>query len=69
MYIFSSGLFLVEKDFSRLLGGVTLDPSTGRVLSASAAVFEFIGVMNGTRAKEEGIAIDNALGELVSVYW
>ena len=56
---------MIEKDFVRLLGGVGHDPA-GRIVSAKAASLEFIGKMNGTAAKLEGISIDNALGEYVN---
>lgn len=56
---------LVERNFHELLGGVERDDS-GKIVSAKAAFFNFIGKMNGTAAKFEGISIDNALGEYVN---
>lgn len=60
----SSGLFLIERDFHSLLGNVRRD-KTGRIVSASAAEFKLIGLMNGTAARLQDIHIDNALGEYV----
>ena len=55
---------MVEKNFTEFLGGVEFDPR-GRILSAEAAILKFMGKMNATAAKIEGISIDNALGEYV----
>ena len=57
---------MVERDFKSLLGGVELN-ANGEIKSAKAAFFNFIGKMNGTAAKLQGIGIDNALGEYVRI--
>ncbi len=53
-----------ESNFSDLLGGVERDVH-GRIVSARAAMFLFWGKMNGSRAKMEGVGLENALGEYV----
>lgn len=61
----TSGLMLVEKNFKDVLGGLELD-SDGRIVSAKAMFLSFVGKMNATQAKLDGIDLNNALGEYVS---
>jgi hypothetical protein len=60
-----SGIFMIERDFISLLGGVERDAASGLIVSAKATQMQLIGQMNGTAAVIEGINIDNALGEWV----
>jgi Niemann-Pick C1 protein len=49
-----SGLFLTERNYTELLSAVEHD-STGRIVSARATVMRWLGVMNATAAKLDGV--------------
>lgn len=60
----TSGIFMIERDFHSLLGGVEYNASH-HIVKAQATLFQMIGSMNGTMARMQGVKIDNALGEWV----
>ena len=64
MYVPYSGLFLVEKDFTNLLGGIELDEG-GNIIRASSILHEFYGKMNATQAL---LDVHNPLNDVVGVY-
>ena len=64
LFIFFSGLFLIERDFKTLLGGAEYD-NEGKIISARAVELKLIGLQNGTAALHDEIKADSALGEYV----
>ena len=46
-----SGVFLIEKNFTAMLSGITYDNSTGRIIGARATRMNWLGKMNTTSAK------------------
>ena len=59
-----SGLFLVEKNFTNLLGGIELDEN-GNIIRASSILHEFYGKMNTTQAL---LDVHNPLNDVIGVY-
>ena len=62
---FFSNLFLMEKNFKNLIGGVELDKN-GNIISAKAILHGFFGKMNTTAALLDVHSITDAMGVYVS---
>ena len=46
-----SGVYLIEKNFTAMLSGITYDNATGRIIGARATRMNWLGKMNTTSAK------------------
>ena len=62
-----SGLFMTDKDFSEILGGVERDEN-GNIIGAKAVLHNFFGKMNSTQAMVEIHSLMDAVGVYVSLF-
>ena len=65
--IIYSGLFLIEKNFTNIIGGIERD-SKGNIIGAKAILHGQFGKMNTTRALVDVHSITDALGVYVSEF-
>ena len=63
--ITSSGLFMTDKDFTEILGGIVRDED-GKIVGAKAVLHNFFGKMNSTQALVEVHSLMDAVGVYVS---
>lgn len=62
-----SGIFSVKKDFTRLLGGIEIDPESGQIIKAVALKYDLYGKMNVSAAHLESIRKNSLLGDQLSL--
>ena len=68
MLIFThSGLFMTDKDFTEILGGISRD-GDGKIVGAKAVLHNFFGKMNSTQALVEVHSLMDAVGVYVSYH-
>eukprot|EP00095_Tigriopus_kingsejongensis_P001088 maker-scaffold193_size270907-snap-gene-0.15 protein:Tk01088 transcript:maker-scaffold193_size270907-snap-gene-0.15-mRNA-1 annotation:"hypothetical protein DAPPUDRAFT_306990" len=51
----TSGVFLIQRNFSSFLSEITYDPTNGQIIAARATVMRWFGRMNGTEALHNSV--------------